>query len=39
MLATLEGTDPADVRIGMPIRIGYVDIPDEGITMYRWVAR
>jgi len=39
VLATLEGTDPADVRIGMPIRIGYVDIPDEGITMYRWVAR
>jgi len=39
VLAVLEGVDPGDVRIGMPIRIGYVDIPDEGVTMYRWVPR
>ena len=39
VLAVLEGVDPANVRIGMPIRIGYVDIPDEGVTMYRWVPR
>jgi len=39
VLAVLERVDPANVRIGMPIRIGYVDIPDEGVTMYRWVPR
>jgi uncharacterized OB-fold protein len=34
--ANLLGVDPADVRIGMPIRIVYEDIPEEDITMYRF---
>jgi uncharacterized protein len=39
VLATLVGADPDEVHIGMPIKIGYVDIPSEGITMYQWVPR
>jgi uncharacterized OB-fold protein len=39
ILADLVGIDPAAVRIGMPIKIGYVDIPDEQVTMYQWLPR
>jgi hypothetical protein len=39
VLANLVGVDPGTVRIGMPIKVGYVDIPDEGVTMYQWLAR
>jgi uncharacterized OB-fold protein len=39
VLATLVGADPDEVHIDMPIKIGYVDIPSEGITMYQWVPR
>ena len=39
VLAILRGVDPDDVTIGMPIEIGYVDIPSEDITMYEWVPR
>jgi uncharacterized OB-fold protein len=39
VLANLVGVDTEEVRIGMPIRIGYVDIPDQDVTMYQWVAR
>ena len=38
VLADLVGVEPDAVRIGMPLQIGYVDIPSEGVTMYRWVA-
>ena len=27
------------VWIGMPVEIGYVDIPSEGVTMYEWRPR
>jgi len=39
VLANLVGVDPEAVRIGMPIRLGYVEIPDEDVTMYEWLAR
>lgn len=39
VLAILRGIEPEEVRIGMPIEIGYVDIPSEDITMYEWVPR
>jgi uncharacterized OB-fold protein len=39
VLATLVGTDPEEVHIGMPVKIGYVEIPSEDITMYQWVPR
>jgi len=39
VLATLEGVDPDGVAIGQPVRIGFVDIPDEQVTMYRWLPR
>ena len=39
VLANLVGCDPEDVRIGMPVQIGYVDIPSEGVTMYQWLPR
>ena len=39
VLAILEGVAVEDCKIGMPIEIGYVDIPSEDITMYRWVPR
>jgi len=38
VLANLVGVAPDAVRIGMPLRIGFVDIPSEDVTMYRWVA-
>jgi len=39
VLANLVGTDPDQVRIGMPIQIAYQDIPGEDITLWRWIAR
>jgi uncharacterized OB-fold protein len=39
VLANLVGIDPEAVRIGMPIRIGYVEVPDGDVTMYEWLPR
>jgi uncharacterized OB-fold protein len=39
VLATLVGAAPEEVHIGMPVSIGYVEIPSEDITMYQWVPR
>jgi uncharacterized protein len=39
VLGNLVGTDPDDIRVGMPIQIAYQDIPGEDITLWRWVAR
>ena len=39
VLANLVGTDPDQVRVGMPIQIAYQDIPGEDVTLWRWVAR
>ena len=39
VLSILSDVDPDDVTIGMPIEIGYIDIPSEDITMYEWVKR
>jgi hypothetical protein len=39
VLGNLVGTPVEDVRIGMPLTIAYQEIPDEDITMWRWVAR
>jgi uncharacterized protein len=39
VLANLVGTDPDQVRVGMPIQIAYQDIPGEDITLWRWIAR
>ena len=39
VLAVLTGIDPDQISIGMPIEIGFVDIPSEDITLYEWVAR
>ena len=38
VLGTLVGSDPADLRIGMPLAIAYQDVPGEDVTMWRWVA-
>jgi uncharacterized OB-fold protein len=32
----LIGIDPAQVTIGMPIKVVYEDIPEEDITLYRF---
>jgi uncharacterized protein len=34
--SNLVDADPADVHIGMPIKVVYEDIPDEDITMFRF---
>ena len=34
VLATLIDVDPNDVHIGMPVKIGYEDIPEENTAMY-----
>jgi uncharacterized protein len=39
VLGNLVGTPIEDIRAGMPIEVAYQDIPDEDITMWRWVAR
>jgi uncharacterized protein len=39
VLGNLVGTDPDQVRVGMPIQIAYQDIPGEDVTLWRWVAR
>jgi uncharacterized protein len=38
VLGTLVGSDPGDLRIGMPLKVAYQDIPEEDVTMWRWVA-
>lgn len=38
VLGQLVGSDPADLRVGMDLRIAYEDIPGEDVTMWRWVA-
>ena len=32
----LIGIDPARVKIGMPIKVVYEDVPEEDITVYRF---
>ena len=39
VIAQMTGTPWQDVRVGQPIQIGFVDIPDDSATSYRWVAR
>jgi hypothetical protein len=39
VLANLVEIEPAAIRVGMPLRIAYEDIPDEDVTLYRWVPR
>jgi uncharacterized protein len=39
VLANLVKVDPDDVRIGLPIKIGYLEIPGEDVTMYQWLPR
>jgi uncharacterized protein len=39
VLANLVDIAPDDVRVGMAIEIAFQDIPDENITMWRWVPR
>ena len=39
VLSILTGVAVEDCRIGMPIEIGYIDIPSEDITMFGWVPR
>jgi uncharacterized OB-fold protein len=39
VLGNLVGTPIEDIRVGMPIEVAYQDIPDEDITMWRWVPR
>ena len=36
--AQLVGTPWQDVRVGLPLQIGFVDIPDAHATSYRWVV-
>jgi uncharacterized OB-fold protein len=37
VLATLIDVDPETVHIGMPVKIGYEDIPEENAAMYHLV--
>src|SRR3954454_8794552 len=39
VLANVTGIDPGDVRIGLPIKIGYLDIPSEDMTIHQWRPR
>lgn len=39
VLANLTGLDPDEISIGLPIEIGYVDIPSEDMTLYEWRPR
>jgi uncharacterized protein len=39
VLANLVGIDPFQVEIGLPIKIGYVEVPGEDITLYQWLPR
>jgi uncharacterized OB-fold protein len=32
----LVGIDPAEVKIGMPIKVVYEEVPEEDITVYRF---
>jgi uncharacterized OB-fold protein len=37
ILGNLTGCPPEDIRIGMPMKIAYQDIPSEDITLWRWI--
>lgn len=43
MLGELRGVDPAEVKIGLPVRATYLDFPDSDIspawTLYAWEPR
>lgn len=39
VIAQLVGMPRQDIRIGQPIQIGFVDVPAEDSTSYRWVLR
>lgn len=39
VLANSVGIPNEDLRIGLPIRISYEDIPEEEITLYKWTSR
>ena len=39
VLANLVGIDPSQVAIGMPVKIGYLEVPGEDITLYQWLPR
>jgi uncharacterized OB-fold protein len=39
VLSILRGVTEEDIYVGMPIEIGYVDIPSEDVTMYEWRPR
>ena len=39
VLANLVGTPVDEISVGMPIKIGYEDIPGEDVTLWRWVSR
>jgi uncharacterized OB-fold protein len=39
VLANLVGIDPYRVEIGMPVKIGYVEVPGESVTLYQWLPR
>jgi len=34
--SNLINVDPASIKIGMPIKVVYEDIPEEDITMFRF---
>lgn len=38
VLASSVGIPLNSLRIGMPIKIAFEDIPSEGLTLYRWTA-
>jgi uncharacterized OB-fold protein len=39
VLANLVGIDPYQVEIGMAVKIGYVEVPGEDVTLYQWLPR
>jgi uncharacterized OB-fold protein len=39
VLANLVGIDPDRIEIGLPLQIGYVEVPGEDITLYQWLPR
>jgi uncharacterized protein len=38
VLGNVVGIAPRELAIGMPLKVGYEDIPGEDVTMWRWVA-
>lgn len=39
VVAQLVGTPCQEIYVGQPIQIGFVDVPSENATSYRWVTR